>query len=274
MNKCLIFLSLFSFSFCSANQDTTAEIIAPDQIVVSSTELETTPAQAEDVSQVVETTETLVDQEIENTSLFTEDSENIVAEEFVPTALVFDFVMELETATEDWVSLINSAKTFYSRYSNSQEKNIQESLRLAQTIYNHAISEENTAHGSLCASLYESDNATIGNAIECASENYVSIRLAIVRNNQINPELWEKLQHIVQSVQTILQASQTTSEQVAQDVQIAQDEIQTAEAIQQQDPIVTITTAIQTLFSLAESDNTNSVSTFLHVNTAMNNQAE
>lgn len=271
MNKYLLVASLFFCNIFLANEETiTTEATSEIVLTVENASTELT----ETTTSEVETS--------------TSETENVIASEFTSTSVVFDFVMELETLTEDWINLINSTKTLITRCENSQEDTTEATLNLAQAIYRHAVSSENNAHGALCASLYETDSNDVNSVIECSAPNYVAIRLVVTRNNDTNPSLWAIFQKMVQAVLAALQVTQTVATELAEAAEFAQEEIQAIETAlesaeaanqdgataNQENPIVTISNTVQELLALAKEDNNQSVSTRLYINAVTNNTAE
>lgn len=254
MNKYLLIASLFFCSNFSANEE-----------VVTT----------EPTTEVTETITT----EIENSSNLESDS----------TSIVFDFVMELESLTEDWTDLINSTRTLITRCQNlEEENNLEAALHVAQAVYAHAVSAENNAHGNLCISLYETDSNDVTSTIESAAPHYIAFRLVVARNNDSNSALWTTFQNMVQTVLATLQATQSAATQIAQAAELVQEEIQEIEEVvenvqaamqdndstNQENFVVTISNAVQELFTLIKEDNNKSFSTRLYISAATNNTAE
>lgn len=273
MNRYLLVASLFFCNIFSAN----------DEILTTESTTEIVATTFENAyTELAETATTEVETVIAET-------ENVIASEFASTSVVFDFVMELETLTQDWLHFINSTRTLITRCQNSEEENSTEAtLHLAQAIYKHAVSNENNAHGNLCISLYETDSNDVSSEIESIAPHYIAFRLVVARNNDSNPALWTIFQKMVQAVLAALQATQTTATEIAQAAELAQEEIQAIEAsvetaeaaiqnndaTSQENLIATISSTVQELLTLAKEDNNKSVSTRLYINAVTNNTAE
>lgn len=268
----------------SASAENEEETTCPEVIATESVETEATAAEETEAVFIEKPEELNATQEAqsivtetENAAIIVEETEAAVAQAeeaavlaFEPSSFIFDFIMELESLTPDWASLINYTEALISRCQNSQEENsIEETLNLVQAIYAHAISSENNAHGSLSSSLYATiDNTRADAEIESHASNFIAIRLAITRNNDSNPELWLALQKIVATVQNALQ-----SMQAAETTQAEENEIETTEPTINESPVFMISKTAQELLALVKEDKNNSVSTNLYISATTNNTA-
>lgn len=133
----------------------------------------------------------------------------------ISSAVYFDFVLELDSANDGWLALINEAKNLAQIAPNlSMNDCIGETFKLIHAVkHETATQNDSDIHGSLSMSLSTHNSLEDINSFEdIAAPHHIAIRLMVSRNNENDLALWENIETIVAELQNSLSSTEEGAE--------------------------------------------------------------
>lgn len=140
--------------------------------------------------------------------------EQNVTQNKTSSAVSFDFVLELDSANDGWLALINEAKNLAQIAPNLPMNDcIRETLKLIHAVeHETATQNDSDIHGSLSMSLYTHDSLEDINSFENIAPHHIAIRLMVSRNNENDLALWENIETIVAELQNSVSSTEEGAE--------------------------------------------------------------
>ena len=214
MNKTLLFSSIFLFNLCSAQDEilTTSE----QEVTISKTnEQAETISSQETIATADEQTATISNEEPAATYDLneTEDlcDQDIIINEYIEDndSLVYEFVLNINSINDEWLSILNDAKKLIpneSEISNSKAKDcIKQTLQFTQAAQNKALNDKSNQNISCATYAYLSscDSSEIHTQYESYVPNYIAIKYIITKKDgNDDANLWPLLNNILQIAKT------------------------------------------------------------------------